>query len=256
VARLTLPIADYVDRYGPHVSDSPVHGWAHKPPVEKLVNTHCCFCGMQCGIKLQVAGNQVVGFEPWEEFPFNEGRLCPKGATALQLAVSNRRAESVLYRAARVYVNSGHRTKATPLLAQLSEKLQPDSRAYAKVLEGEMFLVEKKSREAIDRLKDAQKVADTWLGHLTLGRAYLAAGAFPEASSEFDICLRRRGEATAAFLDDRPTYHLLPQVWYYQARAQEELKNAGAVDQYKAFLAIKQKADKDPLVEDARKRVK
>ena len=79
MARLNLPIADYVRTYGPHISDSPVHGWAHKPPVEKLVKTHCCFCGMQCGIQLQVAQNQVVGFEPWEEFPFNEGRLCPKG---------------------------------------------------------------------------------------------------------------------------------------------------------------------------------
>jgi assimilatory nitrate reductase catalytic subunit len=79
MARLNLPIADYVRDYGPHVSDSPVQGWAHKPPVERLVKTHCCFCGMQCGIQLQVAQNQVVGFEPWEEFPFNEGRLCPKG---------------------------------------------------------------------------------------------------------------------------------------------------------------------------------
>ena len=79
MARLNLPIAEYVQTYGPHVSDSPVHGWANKPPVERLVKTHCCFCGMQCGIKLQVARNQVVGFEPWEEFPFNEGRLCPKG---------------------------------------------------------------------------------------------------------------------------------------------------------------------------------
>jgi assimilatory nitrate reductase catalytic subunit len=79
VARLSLPIADYVREYGPHVSDSPPHGWANKPPVDRLVKTHCCFCGMQCGIQLQVAGDKVVGFEPWEEFPFNEGRLCPKG---------------------------------------------------------------------------------------------------------------------------------------------------------------------------------
>ena len=79
MARLTLPVADYVRAYGPHVTDTPAQGWAHKPPVEKTVNTHCCFCGMQCGIKLQVARGQVVGFEPWEDFPFNEGRLCPKG---------------------------------------------------------------------------------------------------------------------------------------------------------------------------------
>jgi assimilatory nitrate reductase catalytic subunit len=43
------------------------------------VKTHCCFCGQQCGIQLRVRGNEVVGFEPWEEFPFNRGMLCPKG---------------------------------------------------------------------------------------------------------------------------------------------------------------------------------
>ncbi len=46
---------------------------------EKLVKTHCCFCGQQCGIQLKVRDNQVIGFEPWEEFPFNRGMLCPKG---------------------------------------------------------------------------------------------------------------------------------------------------------------------------------
>jgi len=34
---------------------------------------------MQCGIKLLVKNDKVVGFDPWMEFPFNEGRLCPKG---------------------------------------------------------------------------------------------------------------------------------------------------------------------------------
>jgi len=46
---------------------------------DRLVKTHCCFCGMQCGIQLKVQGDQLVGFEPWEEFPFNRGMLCPKG---------------------------------------------------------------------------------------------------------------------------------------------------------------------------------
>jgi assimilatory nitrate reductase catalytic subunit len=34
---------------------------------------------MQCGIQLKVRDNQLIGFEPWEEFPFNRGMLCPKG---------------------------------------------------------------------------------------------------------------------------------------------------------------------------------
>jgi assimilatory nitrate reductase catalytic subunit len=46
---------------------------------DRLVKTHCCFCGQQCGIQLKVKGNEVIGFEPWEDFPFNKGMLCPKG---------------------------------------------------------------------------------------------------------------------------------------------------------------------------------
>ena len=46
---------------------------------DRLVKTHCCFCGQQCGIQLKVKRNEVLGFEPWEDFPFNKGMLCPKG---------------------------------------------------------------------------------------------------------------------------------------------------------------------------------
>ncbi len=50
---------------------------------DRLVKTHCCFCGQQCGIQLKVKGNEVIGFEPWVEFPFNRGMLCPKGVKPL-----------------------------------------------------------------------------------------------------------------------------------------------------------------------------
>lgn len=46
---------------------------------DRAVKTHCCFCGQQCGIELLVKDEEVIGFEPWLEFPFNEGKLCPKG---------------------------------------------------------------------------------------------------------------------------------------------------------------------------------
>jgi assimilatory nitrate reductase catalytic subunit len=46
---------------------------------DRLVKTHCCFCGQQCGIQLKVKDNVVTGFEPWYDFPFNRGMLCPKG---------------------------------------------------------------------------------------------------------------------------------------------------------------------------------
>jgi assimilatory nitrate reductase catalytic subunit len=79
MTRTALPTEDYIAQYGPHVTDLPVSGWKSKPEADRLVKTHCCFCGMQCGIQLAVADNKVIGFEPWMEFPFNEGRLCPKG---------------------------------------------------------------------------------------------------------------------------------------------------------------------------------
>jgi len=70
-----------LERFGPHPAYTPPGGWQDESrnPAERLVKTHCCFCGQQCGIQLKVRGNQVIGFEPWEEFPFNHGMLCPKG---------------------------------------------------------------------------------------------------------------------------------------------------------------------------------
>jgi assimilatory nitrate reductase catalytic subunit len=48
---------------------------------DRTVKTHCCFCGQQCGVQLKVKDNTVIGIEPWYEFPFNRGMLCPKGVT-------------------------------------------------------------------------------------------------------------------------------------------------------------------------------
>ena len=65
--------------FGPHLNLAPPGGWHADPTPDKVVKTHCCFCGQQCGIQLKVKDNQVIGFEPWEDFPFNKGKLCPKG---------------------------------------------------------------------------------------------------------------------------------------------------------------------------------
>ena len=81
MAKPPLPIDALARTYGPHLNYEPPGGWeesARRPP-DRLVKTHCSFCGMQCGIQLKVRDEQVVGFAPWEEFPFNHGMLCPKG---------------------------------------------------------------------------------------------------------------------------------------------------------------------------------
>jgi Molybdopterin oxidoreductase Fe4S4 domain len=77
----TLPVSEevLVSQFGPSLNYPPREGYPGRDEPDKIVETHCCFCGMQCGIKLLVKNNKVVGFEPWEEFPYNQGRLCPKG---------------------------------------------------------------------------------------------------------------------------------------------------------------------------------
>lgn len=74
----TLSEEQFIDAFGPHLNYEPEGGWQQHIP-DKLVKTHCCFCGVQCGIQLKVKENKVIGFEPWEEFPVNRGMLCPKG---------------------------------------------------------------------------------------------------------------------------------------------------------------------------------
>lgn len=71
-----------IDEFGPHLHDAPDGGWQADRTIDKVVPTHCPYCGMQCGINLLVEKNRVVGFEPRYDFPVNEGRLCPKGVTA------------------------------------------------------------------------------------------------------------------------------------------------------------------------------
>jgi len=68
-----------VDRFGPHLSVMTGMRLSTSVEPDRLVKTQCCFCGQQCGIQLKVRENEVIGFEPWEDFPFNRGMLCPKG---------------------------------------------------------------------------------------------------------------------------------------------------------------------------------
>ena len=63
---------------------SPHDAWDGEHAVpETLVPTHCCFCGVQCGMYLRVADGKVTGVEP-RDYPHNRGSLCPKGVVAYQ----------------------------------------------------------------------------------------------------------------------------------------------------------------------------
>jgi formate dehydrogenase major subunit len=69
----------------------------------KEVHSVCPYCAVGCALVAytkEVNGKtQLLQVEGDPDSPINEGRLCPKGATAMQLATSSRRVEKPLYRA-------------------------------------------------------------------------------------------------------------------------------------------------------------
>src|SRR5215475_9224773 len=67
-------------------------------------HTVCPYCAVGCALTAYTKKGsdgkvQLLQIEGDPDSPVNEGRLCPKGASSLQLAVSRRRVTSPLYRA-------------------------------------------------------------------------------------------------------------------------------------------------------------
>ena len=181
------------------------------------------------------------------------GRKAPAVAAAND-ALANSSAVKVRFLAARILVEAGEIPKAQTLAAALGAEMQTESQAYAKIIDGLIALDGKDPRQAIKLITDANNLLDTWLGHFDLGRAYLDAGAPLQADSEFDRCLKRRGEALALFLDEEPTYAYFPPVYYYQGRVREALNATGFANSYRAYLAIRGSSKEDPLLPDVRRR--
>jgi serine/threonine protein kinase/predicted Zn-dependent protease len=162
----------------------------------------------------------------------------------------------ILFSAAQVYLNAGQKQEARTLAAELDRKPQPEPRVYAKLIGGELSRSRGDIGNAVSLFHEAKDIIDSWIGHLFLGRAYLQAEDYTAAYSEFETCLKRGGEAASVFLNDLPTYHYLPPIYYYLGRAQEGLGSEAASDSYRRFLKIKEKDDgSDPMVQDARRRL-
>jgi tetratricopeptide (TPR) repeat protein len=177
----------------------------------------------------------------------------PQVVAAAEKAVTLDKQPSTLHAAGEVLSEAGQEAKAQSLAAQLESSLDSEPQLYGKLLEGKIALDRGNAKKAVLALKDAGQKADSWIGHLLLGRSFLEAGMYPEASSEIETCLKRRGEASALYLDDLPTFRLLPPVYYYMARVQEGLKSPAASESYRAFLAIQEKGI-GKLVADGQKR--
>jgi tetratricopeptide (TPR) repeat protein len=178
----------------------------------------------------------------------------PLAAAAAENALSKGKSMAVRFLSARLLVDAGAVEKARGLAAALSSELPAEPQAHGRIIEGLIALKAGNARDAIKTLTDANAILDTWFGHFDLGRAYLAAGALPQADSEFDRCIARRGEALS-LMDEGPTYGYFPIVYYYQGQVREGLKTASFADVYRRYLDIRGGSSDDPLLADVRRRV-
>src|SRR5207249_7072881 len=103
---------------------------------------------------------------------------------------------------------------------ELGRRLPPQSRAYARILEARVAMRRNRAVDAIETLRAAQKLADVWVGRFALGEPLVDAGFHPQAIAELELCQKRRGETSAAFLDDMPTFRYRAPLLYWLARVQ------------------------------------
>jgi serine/threonine protein kinase/Tfp pilus assembly protein PilF len=159
--------------------------------------------------------------------------------------------------AARVLIAAGVTEEPRTLAAALADNLQPEFRAYARLLEGEIALRDRRYVAASEALLAGQALADLWWSRLALGIAYVEAGHPAEALGELELCRKRQGEATAIMLDDLPSIRYLAPLPYWLARAQEAVgQTTSARASYSEFIRIRSgDVAADPLVQDARRRL-
>ena len=174
-------------------------------------------------------------------------------AAAAERALQHSTVTPIRFLAARTLIEAGAIPRARTLAAGFASEVTAEAQAYGKILEGGIALAQGDARAATKLLTEANTTLDTWLGHFDLGRAFLALRAFPQADSEFDRCIQRRGEALV-LLDEDPTYSYFPIVYYYRGRIREELKTANIAEAYREYLDIRGESTEDPLLPEIRKR--
>jgi tetratricopeptide (TPR) repeat protein len=172
---------------------------------------------------------------------------------AAEKALANGNTLQVRFLVGRVFAEAGETGQAKKMADSLAKETQVEPQAYGKIIEGKLALKAGDSRLAVKDITDANNLLDTWIGRFELGRAYLAAGEFTEADSEFDRCIKRRGEAIELLMDNMVTYGYLPYVYYYQGRVRQGLKTPAFADSYRAFLSTRGTSTEDPLVPEVRK---
>ena len=181
-----------------------------------------------------------------------------EAAAAAAAAAATQKTPDVLLPAAGILLAAGREADAAAIAANLEQQLQPQSRAYGKIIRAQIALANKRFSEAVQQYRSAKDLRDIWAARFGLGVAYVesgATGAFALAIIELEACLKRAGEATALFLDEVPTFRYFAPLHYWLGRAKEGLNRADAAADYRAFLALRPAGSSDPLAADARRRL-
>ena len=188
------------------------------------------------------------------EIDFNRGDSAAAKASAAA-ALKAGSSVRLVVPAAEIFAATGDGAQAQRIASRLKNELQRQLRAYGSIIDGDVARAQRKLPEAIDAYRKALETADLWLAHLRLGIAYVDAERFVSALAEFELCEKRRGEATSLFLDDLPTFRYLAPLPYWKGRAYEGApgQSANARASYDSFLKIRAGAS-DPLVRDAETR--
>ena len=209
---------------------------------------------LKAGVELDKAsGNsralgtkQVVLADAYAELGLRD-----EARTALEAAVATG-GSARLIPAALVYIRLGDYDAALAIAETLGGRLQSQSRAYGRMIEGLVALAQDDTVDAVDKLNAAAEFSDMWLVRFHLGQAYVQAGFPAEAIGEFEACTQRLGEATALFLDDQPTWRYTGTLPYWIGRAEESLgMTHSAKERYRTFVAGRPKGE---LADDARSR--
>ena len=208
--------------------------------------------GAEADLKGKMPENAISKFAALAYAELLRGQSKPAIADA-DKALASGQTIQVRFLAGRVFAEAGDTAQAKKMADSLAKETQAEPQAYGKIVEGKLALKRGDSRLAIKDITDANTMLDTWIGRFELGRAYLEAGQFTEADSEFDRCIKRRGEALELLMDNTVTYGYLPYVYYYQGKVRQGLKTPAVADSYRTYLSIRGQSTEDPLVAEVRK---
>ena len=143
-----------------------------------------------------------------------------------------------------MFLNAGRVAEARAIANELGQQFQPRSRAYGETILADIERAGGRRPQSADALGRARKLSDLWLGRFLMGVTFVEAGRYENAQPDFELCLKRQGEATALFLNDVPSFRYLAPLHYWLARAQDGRKQAAAETPTARFSRFVPKARK------------